>query len=179
MHKLIIVDDEALICTRLKNDIESAFEGLIICKTAGSAKEALCLFETETPDTMIIDIMMPDMDGLKLIEIIRSRNTDINFIIVSGYDEFRYAQRALELGVCMYLLKPVNKEKLTEILNTLCKQKKTQAKREIKPMEFILDQLEGIYCIAAFEVGTRGKKCESVDIFNLFFTEADTFFSRQ
>jgi len=129
MHKLIIVDDETLICTRLKNDIESSFAGLITSSSANSAKQALSLFEKEKPDTMIIDIMMPEMDGLKLIEIIRAKNTDVNIIILSGYDEFRYAQRALELGVCMYLLKPVNKEKLTETLQTLCQQKKAFIKK--------------------------------------------------
>lgn len=179
MFKLMIVDDEALICTRLKNDIDFASVGFAVCATANSARQALRLIDIEKPDVMIIDIMMPDMNGLELIEAIRSKDVNINIIILSGYDEFSYAQRALELGVCKYLLKPVNKEKLTETLRTLYQQKKSPVKKEVKTLESVTERLEGSYCVIAFELGIKGKKGDITNMLDLFLAEAEAFFPRQ
>jgi YesN/AraC family two-component response regulator len=68
------------------------------------------------PDLLITDIKMPVLGGLELVERIRRTNPDLRIVIVSGYSEFEYARRAIELGVDEYVLKPVDVESLRETL---------------------------------------------------------------
>jgi len=176
LFKLMIVDDEALICSRLKNDIDFASAGFVVCAAVNSARQALQLIGKENPDVIIVDIMMPDMNGLELIEAIRAKNSSIRIIILSGYDEFKYAQRALELGVCKYLLKPVNKKKLIEALQNLSQQKNSPVKKMSGTYESVTEQLTGSFYVAAFEMGLREKKRDITFVLDLFLTEAEAFF---
>ena len=68
------------------------------------------LIETESPDIVLTDIRMPQMDGLEMIGEIREEYPDCKVIIITGYEEFEYASRAIKLSVFDYLLKPVDNE---------------------------------------------------------------------
>ena len=70
------------------------------------------------PDIMLVDINMPFLNGLEMIEHLRSRNEEMRLIVVTGYEEFAYAKRALELGVSAYLLKPVEADELRQALTS-------------------------------------------------------------
>jgi YesN/AraC family two-component response regulator len=83
---------------------------------AADGEEAVELVECKMPDLLVTDIRMPVLSGLKLVERIRRTNPDLRIIIVSGYSEFDYARRAIELGVDEYVLKPVDAEGLRETL---------------------------------------------------------------
>jgi YesN/AraC family two-component response regulator len=84
--------------------------------TAADGEEAAELVECRMPDLLVTDIKMPVLGGLELVERIRRTNPDLRIVIVSGYSEFEYARRAIELGVDEYVLKPVDVESLRETL---------------------------------------------------------------
>ena len=89
---------------------------------AANGKDALNLVIKHRPDLIITDIRMPEMDGLALLEVIRSLSIHSLAIIISGYNDFQYAQQAIRYGVSDYLLKPIDENELYEcILN--CKKK--------------------------------------------------------
>ena len=73
------------------------------------------------PALLITDIKMPFMDGLALSELVRKELPRTKIVIISGYDDFAYAQQAIRMGVEQYLLKPVIKEKMVELLVSLQK----------------------------------------------------------
>lgn len=107
MFRLIIADDEMDARDNMIACIDWAANGLEIVGTAGDGLSALNLILREQPDLVLIDIRMPGLSGIDVIKRIRE-NMEIPpaFIIVSGYDEFVYAQEAINLGVVCYLLKP-------------------------------------------------------------------------
>ena len=84
--------------------------------TAADGEEAVELIECRMPDLLVTDIKMPVLGGLELVERIRRTNPDLRIVIVSGYSEFEYARRAIELGVDEYVLKPLDVESLRETL---------------------------------------------------------------
>jgi len=84
--------------------------------TAADGEDAADLVESRMPDLLVTDIRMPVLGGLELVDRIRRTNPDLRIVIVSGYSEFEYARRAIELGVDEYILKPVDLESLRETL---------------------------------------------------------------
>ncbi|NLV35187.1 MAG: helix-turn-helix domain-containing protein, partial [Clostridiaceae bacterium] len=83
---------------------------------ASDGELALPMIRQIQPDLLITDIKMPFMDGLALIELVRKELPKTRIVIISGYDDFTYAQQAIRMGVEQYLLKPIIKEKMVEIL---------------------------------------------------------------
>lgn len=113
--KLIIVDDEPKIRKGLFKLLE-AQEGFKVTGVFEDVHSALkALYELEA-DVIITDIKMPEVSGLELIRQIRERNLNIRIIILSGYSNFSYAQKAIELGVTRYLLKPTDPRELLSVL---------------------------------------------------------------
>ncbi|MBD2845505.1 response regulator [Paenibacillus sp. IB182496] len=115
--KLMIVDDELQQRQGLANHIPWGAHGIEVVALAASGAEALHLAERKKPDILLIDVQMPQMDGLTLVRKLRERPETSAFtklIIVSGHDNFRYAQDALGQGVSQYLLKPVDDGELLE-----------------------------------------------------------------
>ena len=120
MIKLLIVDDEAEIRKGIKNKIQWEENGVIVCGEAENGLEAIEMINRLHPDILLVDIRMPVMNGLELIEYISSYNPDIKSVILSGHDDFSYAQKALKLGARDYLLKPCMP---AQILETVLKVK--------------------------------------------------------
>lgn len=115
---LLIVDDEKLIALGIQHVIEKMQTQFTQVDVAFSAKEALNMLKSQKYDLLLTDISMPEISGLQLIQEAKRLNLCENFCILTGYSEFEYAQTAIHLGVSQYLLKPVDKEKLQEFLNT-------------------------------------------------------------
>lgn len=113
---LIIVEDEPVILRSIKRGIEQLGDDFQVVADAFDGKEALEKIEEFSPDIVISDIVMPQMDGLEMIEAAKRQGTKAKFILLSGYGEFRYAQKAVDIGVARYLLKPVDFQELREIL---------------------------------------------------------------
>ena len=95
--------------------------------TANDGISALALIEELHPDIVITDIRMPGYDGIELIEKAKALNPRIDFIIISGYRHFNYAQKAIRFGVEDYLLKPL---KALEINQTLRKMTEKYKERD-------------------------------------------------
>ncbi|MBD5514964.1 MAG: response regulator [Lachnospiraceae bacterium] len=116
MYKVAIIDDEPLIVEGLSKTM--AWEKWN-CQVAGCAydgREGMELIRRERPDIIITDINMPEMDGLMMIAGLKSEFPDIQIIILTGYREFEYARRAIELGVSRFLLKPSKMNELEEAI---------------------------------------------------------------
>ncbi|TXK85191.1 response regulator [Paenibacillus sp. N3.4] len=113
---LLIVEDEIRLRNALANNIPWDKHGIEVVGQAGNGKEALRLIDLKKPDIILLDLQMPEMDGLTLARQLRQADPFLKIIVLSGYDDFAYAQAALELGVMKYLLKPAGDE---EILKTV------------------------------------------------------------
>ena len=117
MYKVLIVDDEPFVREGLKLIINWEQYGFIICGEASDGDEALKLMKELSPDLVITDIKMPEMDGLEFIEMAKDiLGLNTKFIILSGYNEFKFAQRAIKYNVIYYLLKPIEEDELIIIL---------------------------------------------------------------
>ncbi|NYB72853.1 response regulator [Sedimentibacter hydroxybenzoicus DSM 7310] len=126
MFRAVIADDEETIRNGLKKLIESYDLNLTVCGTAKDGEEALQLIKKYQPEIILMDINMPFMNGLEVIEKVKELDSDAKIIIISGYDKFNYAQRALELGVYSYLLKPIQ---FREFKNIITKAMDSYSKR--------------------------------------------------
>lgn len=109
--KILLVDDEQLHLSGLSHIIKSHYTSLQL-KCAGSAREALAVLTEFPADIILTDIEMPVISGLELIQELHRRSVSSKIIIVSAHDKFAYAQRAVELGMVSYLLKPFTPESI-------------------------------------------------------------------
>lgn len=116
MLNVLIADDEEAIRNGLKKIITSADIDLNVIGEASDGEIALEMAEKLKPDIMLIDINMPFLNGLDFLNKVSRLMPDTITIIISGYDEFEYARKALQLGVFDYILKPVNRRKLIDSL---------------------------------------------------------------
>lgn len=116
MLQVIIADDEKTIREGMARLIHSFSLPLEVVALAKDGKQTLQLVKEYHPDLLIVDINMPYLNGLEAIEEIRKERTEMKIIIVSGYDNFSYAQKAMELGVFSYLLKPLDMQKFKTVL---------------------------------------------------------------
>lgn len=119
---ILIVDDEEIIVQGLMKHISKLQSLHTVLVGASSGAEALCAMEHFRPDLMITDLHMNGMSGLELIAQVRSRNLCPNIMILSAYEEFEYARRALDLNVMSYLVKPIDLDELDARLMQLCRQ---------------------------------------------------------
>jgi len=114
MIDVLIVDDEQRIRDGISRNIDWEEKGINICGTASSGMEALDIIDNMMPGIVITDISMSDMDGLELLEIINQTYPAIKVILISGYKEFEYAQKAVALNAYSYMTKPIDSDKLLE-----------------------------------------------------------------
>jgi len=112
----MLVDDEDTIRKRVIDSINWNEYGYDIVCEAENGHEALDLFKVHMPDVVITDIKMPFMDGLELSEKILNDYPFTKIIILTGFDEFEYAKKSVDLHVMRYVLKPVSIKELIEIL---------------------------------------------------------------
>lgn len=121
MIRVVIVDDEEKVCRLICKLIHWDELEMELVGTAFNGIEALQLIETEHPNLVLTDIRMPGYDGMELLKRAREFDKDIEFIIISGYSHFEYAQTAIGYGVSDYILKPINEETLNATLQKVRK----------------------------------------------------------
>ena len=117
--KILIVEDEENIAEGIASILRNSQEFTTRITISLDGNEAITKENVFHPDLTITDIRMPLMDGLDLVKTLKQNNTCNKFIILSGYDKFTYVQTALRYGVIDYLLKPVDKERLSELVRNV------------------------------------------------------------
>ncbi len=119
MHKVFIADDEAWIIVGMKKLIEKSDLPFKVVGEAYNGVTALEEMEKKKPDVLFSDIRMPGYNGLDLLEEMQKRGILAKVVFISGYAEFEYAQKAVELHAYDYLLKPVKQENLNRVLGRI------------------------------------------------------------
>lgn len=117
MTKLLIVDDEQIEREGLEAILKKGFPELVVGQ-AKNGRIAVEMAGSFGPDLILMDVKMPGMSGLEAVEVIGETHPDIKFIMVTAYDTFEYARKAIKLGVKDYILKP---SKASEIVATVGK----------------------------------------------------------
>ena len=140
-YKAFFVEDEIVTREGIRDNVDWQGHGFEFCGEAPDGEIALPLLQTAQPDVLITDIKMPFMDGLELCKIVHERMPWMKIIILSGHDEFEYAQEAIKLGVTEYLLKPVTAQDLHHVLQRIAAQLE-QEKRAQAQLQQLKHQVE-------------------------------------
>jgi two-component system response regulator YesN len=140
-YKVVFVEDEIVTREGIRDNVDWTGNGFEFCGEAPDGEMAWPLLQSARPDVLITDIKMPFMDGLQLCRIVRERMPWVKIVILSGHDEFEYAQQAIKLGVTEYLLKPVTVQDVHIVLQKVADQLE-QERREQDHLEKLQDQVE-------------------------------------
>lgn len=119
IYKYLVAEDERLIRQNLIKKINKLGLPLELTGEAANGAEAIALIEKNCPDIVITDIIMPQCDGLELTEYVYKNHPGVKIVILSGYNDFSYAQTAIKFSVNDYLLKPITPEALSASLQKL------------------------------------------------------------
>lgn len=119
MINVLVAEDEPLILNSITKLIHSLDSDFIVCARAKNGLEVLQCLNSQPINIIFTDIKMPLLNGLDLIQEIRNRSLNVPIVILSGYNDFSYAKKALKLGVFDYLLKPIDPEELSNTLGKL------------------------------------------------------------
>ena len=119
MKTVLIVEDEKLIRQGIRTMVQRSGVPVEVIMECGNGEAALEILREQKVDVMFTDIRMPKMDGIRLVQEIEKLPDKPDIVAVSGYDDFSYAVELLRHGVREYILKPVEREKITAILKTL------------------------------------------------------------
>ncbi|MFC6315403.1 response regulator [Lapidilactobacillus achengensis] len=138
MYRVMLVDDEVMILKGLRRIIDWSAAGFEIVKVASSGQEALDFLAQQAVDLVITDVTMPKMNGLTLVSQAFAQGHHFLFVILSGYDEFDYARKSLQLGALNYLMKPIDTQELS---NTLleAKERLDASQKPQYPQQRLLD----------------------------------------
>lgn len=110
--RVMLVDDHAVVRSGLKAFL-MVFDDLYLAGEAGSGHEALALLDKVRPDVILMDLMMPDMDGAATTKAIRERNPDVQVVVLTSFPEEDLVTKALQAGAISYLLKNVSADELS------------------------------------------------------------------
>ena len=119
MYRVVLVDDERMIVEGLSRVVPWEKLGCEVSGTAANGREGLALIRRVKPDILMTDIRMPNMDGLRMVAALRSEFPNLQITVLTAFRDFEYAQTALNLGVCRYLLKPSKMDELDEAIHTM------------------------------------------------------------
>ena len=139
MYKLLLVDDEPLIIRGIKSFVD--FDKLNISEVyeAKNGEEALQLYQRYLPDLVLADINMPKMNGLEFSKKVKQINPNVKIAMITGYDYFDYAVTALKVGVDDYILKPVSRTDIEQVLAKLLE--KVKAVHEQSKIQEVVQEL--------------------------------------
>lgn len=121
MYKIMIADDEGIVIDALRFIIQKNFGDTCMIESAKTGRSVIELAEKFRPDIALMDIQMPGINGIEAMKEIRKENTNIIFVVISAYDKFDYAKEAINLGVLEYVNKPIEQNKIVEILKRAMK----------------------------------------------------------
>lgn len=129
MDKLILIDDDAILRRAISQSIDWEKHGIELCGAARDAIEGMELIARCEPDVVVTDIRMPQISGIELCAILNREYPDIKTVLLSGHEEFEYAQKAIESRVFAYLTKPVKNDALVEVVKRAISEKRSETER--------------------------------------------------
>ncbi len=134
--KLVIVEDEEIIREGLLGSIDWKGLGIEVVGQAEDGEQAEAVIERTHPDIVVSDIRIPFVDGLTLAERVTARHPGTAIVIISGFDDFGYAQKALKIGVEDYILKPIDLDNFARVLAGVRRkiEQRAREKREIEQL---------------------------------------------
>ena len=119
MYQVFVVEDELLIRQSIRNVIENMPGPYALCGEASDGEMALSMMQDLMPDIVLTDIRMPFLDGFELIRHAKAMMPWLKIVIISGYGDFEFAQKAISLGVDQYLLKPIRPPELMKAIEEM------------------------------------------------------------
>ena len=119
MLKVLIADDEPHFRIYMEHVLDWNSLGFEVCGICKNGEEVLQKVKVTYPDIVLLDINMPGIDGITLAEQLKQMDSDLNIVFITGYSEFEYARKAVQIGVDEYILKPFSKEELTNVVYKL------------------------------------------------------------
>ena len=122
METVLIADDEKNIREGIKCIIDWEALGFTVCGEAANGEEALKQINEMHPGLVLLDIKMPKLSGLEVVENAREQGYNGKFIILSGFSDFKFAQTAIRLGVDNYITKPIDEDELAEAVKRIGEQ---------------------------------------------------------
>lgn len=178
LYRALVADDEENIREGLSMQLESYDLHIQVVAKAATGKQAVDLYDQFHPDLVLMDIDMPLMSGLECIEYIREKNNDTRIVIISSYDNFKYAQKAIDMRVDGYLIKPIDEEEFYEILKKCLNRLDHQLSQPILPQansQNIIDYIHHHYADKNLSSETIEKEfgISRTALFNLMKTITD------
>ena len=131
MYKVLLVDDERMILEGISSVVDWQRSGTELVGTARNGLEAYERIAEKQPDIVISDISMPGLDGIGLVAKTYEQFPEVRFIMLSGYKDFEYAQRAMQYGVKHYLVKPCNEQQIEAAIAELLSERAAEQEREL------------------------------------------------
>jgi len=116
MYTLLLIDDEEDVREGVIREVDWQAYGFAVIGTAENGQDALEKMERSVPDIVVTDIKMPFMDGLELAAVVKERYPTVKIVILTGFDEFEYARKAVKLQIDEYVLKPFSAGELIDAL---------------------------------------------------------------
>ena len=130
MVRVLLIDDEPLECEAIRFILEHERPEARVVDQAGSGRAGLSLALELKPDIVFMDIQMPGMNGLEATQALKGAVPGLKVIVLTAYDEFDFAQRALKLGASDYLLKPARPQEILRVVDKMCLELAEAAARE-------------------------------------------------
>ena len=127
---LVLVDDEPIILKGLMETYDWEKMGYLVIGFARDGEAALKIIEDKHPDVVLTDVRMKRMDGLQLVERVKSSGWDTDFVIISAYKDFDYAQKACQQGALSYLVKPIEEVELEQTMTAVYKKRVEKKNKE-------------------------------------------------
>lgn len=164
---MLVVDDEYMILEGMKKLLPYEEFGITRIETAENAELALAYFANHAVDIVLTDVCMPEMTGLEMISKMKQMSSKTSYVMMSGFQEFDYVKKAISLGVKDYLVKPINKKELAQLLQELVKEKNQENSlwqkvlKDQEPIQSLLSEENKTYFVSSLD---KQEGFETLDI---------------
>ena len=164
MYKVMIIDDEEALRSLLKRTIDWEDKGLTVVGEASSGSEAINIIDDLKPDIVFVDIRMPFMDGIEFSKLAIERYRNLKILILTAFDDFQYAKECIGIGITEYLLKPIVKASIEQVLDRVTKQLDEEKKSETDAEMDAIDYYDSVKMVDVEEYIKKNYKNSDVNL---------------